>query len=168
MEETLDFDAIKAEQKQIDVLIDSGIKFTVPKRSVFAYFSKSKTRTFEIKQPYLGTLDYLSNEYIKMEFSEERIKLDPLNESKRLSLENAKRCARVVAIAVLNSKLKILLFTRILSHYFLWRITPKKLFELALIINTLANTADFTNSIRWMSVSRTTAPNLIETPDQEV
>ncbi|MDQ1088561.1 hypothetical protein [Siphonobacter sp. SORGH_AS_1065] len=157
------FDALQAEKQELDILIENGVKFKTPIRSWLRLLSKTKERTFIIQQPYLGTLDYITAEYIRMDFSEERIKEDPLGESKRLALVNAKRCAHIIALCILNSKLKIALFSGVLTQYLLWRITPSKLFQIALLINTMSNIADFTNSIRLMSTNpRTTAPDLIE------
>ncbi|MCZ2480005.1 hypothetical protein [Aquirufa nivalisilvae] len=161
------FDSIQAERQEYDLLLHQGVKFTTPKRSILKYFSKQKDRTWVINQPFLGTLDYLSSIFIQMDFSEERIKENALNESKRLAAINTFRCAKIIAIAILNDKIRIKLFSNILARYFLWRITPSKLFQLALMINTMSNVADFTNSIRLMSVQRTAAPQLIEIADQK-
>jgi len=156
------FDAIRAEKAELDTLIEQGMTFEVPKRSLLRFIGKSK-RTFLISQPYLGTLDRLSAEFIQMSFSEDKLKADPIGESKRLMHQNARRCAKVVAIAILNSSWKIRLLSGLLARYLLWRITPQQLFNLTMIINRISNMADFTNSIRFLSISnRTTAPGLIE------
>ena len=158
---------IEREKKELDLLIEKGVSFKVPKRSFLKYFGE-KERSFEIHQPYLGTLDYLSAEYINMEFSPEKVddssdKTNWLNESKRLQAVNSKRCAKIIAIAVLNSKYKIKFFSGILSNYFLWRITPEKLLSISNIILLISNISDFTNSIRLMSIHpTTTAPKLID------
>lgn len=153
---------IAAEQQQLDVLLDKGMFFDVEKRSLLRFIGK-KERRFVIKQPYLGTLDALSNEFIKMEYSEDELKKDPFGESKRIVEHNALRCGRVIAIALLNSQWGIKLFTRILANYFVWHLNPQKLLDLTMMINTMANIPAFINSIRYLSVEkRTTKPILIE------
>ena len=159
---TEEFNALEAEKNEIDILIDRGVSFKTPKRSLLRYLSKKKEREFRIKQPYAGTLDILSGIFLKMEFDEEALSADPLGESKRLAAKSAKLCAKVVAIAVLNDKTMIRLFFRIMTRYFLWRITPSTMLQLALIINQMCNFRDFTSSIRLMSGTRTTKPNPIE------
>lgn len=155
------FDNIRAEKQELDTLIERGMTFTVPVRSILRYLGKTE-RSFIIRQPYLGTLDYLSREFIDMDFSEEKLQGNAMGESKRLIAHNARRCARVIAIAILNSKWRIKLLAPLLASYLLWRITPDKLFKLTLLINTISNVADFTNSIRFLSVTRTTSPALME------
>jgi len=155
---TPDFDAIRAERDELNTLIERGVSFTVAKRSWLRRIGKPH-REFVLKQPYLGTLDYLSREYIEMDFNEANFSEGQiLSESKRLMARNATRCARIVALAILNDYWGIRLLSGLLSRYLLWHVTPQKLFQLTILINQISNVADFTNSIRFLSVSRTTAP----------
>lgn len=156
------FDKLGAEQRELDVLLGRGVHFDVPARSLIARLQKKKTRRFEIHQPYLGTLDLLSQEFLRMGFDEQQLADDAFGESKRLVLRNARRAARVVAIAVLNSRWKCLFLTGLLAQYFVWRVTPAKLAQLAMLISQVSNLGDFTNSIRLLSVNRTTNPALME------
>lgn len=154
-----------AENIELDLLLDRGVEFEVSKRGLFTRFSKKKKRKFSIKQPYLGTLDVLSSLYLGMDMSEVEIDKDPHGESKRLVNRSAKKCAMVVAVAVLNSKWGIKFFAKPFAKYLMWRVTPKMMWQLALTINNMSNLGDFTNSIRLMSGARTTAPiveNLME------
>lgn len=166
MFENFDFEPHKAEQHEADVLINKGIRFTVPKRSLLRHFSKQKQRTFTIEQPYLGTLDVLSRVFLSIEFEESMLAENALAEAKRITAESARKCALAVAIAVLNSKWKIRLFAPLMANYFLWRIQPSKLIRLAIYINQINNLGDFISSIRLMSATRTTAPRRIETATQ--
>jgi len=154
-------DLLNAEKSELDVMIDKGVEFKIPKRSIFRFLGK-KERTFTINQPYLGTLDLLSAEFIKIDFDEERLKNDGLSESKLLASRSCKVLANILAISVLNSKIKIRLFKWILSNYFLWRVTPKKMLDLSLVINYMMNLEGFINSIRLNAVNRTASPTLIE------
>jgi len=153
----------QTEKRAIETLLDDGVYFEVERRGLFARFFKG-TKKILITQPYLGTLDYLTKEYLSINFDEKKLQENPLSESKRLTAENTRRMARIVAIAVLNSKWKIKLLTGYLSGYFLWRLTPSKLYNLCVLINAISNVTDFTNSIRLTSGMRTTAPkaDLIE------
>lgn len=155
-----DFNTHEAERFEADLLLDKGVKFDVEKKSFLRHFSKKKNRTFTIKQPYLGTLDHLSALFLEMKINEMDIEADPNGESKRLVNRSSKSCARVVAVAVLNSKWGIRLFTNIYAAYFMWRVTPKKMWQLAVITNQMCNLGDFTNSIRLMSGARTMKPKV--------
>jgi hypothetical protein len=158
-------DEIRAEKFEIDTLLERGLSFTIPKRSLFKRFGKPE-RTFIIQQPFLGTLDRLSEQFIQMDFSEEFLQQAGMPEAKRILAINTRRCATVVAIAVLNSQWKIKLLTPFLASYLLWRVTPHKLAQLALMITQISNLGDFINSIRLLSVNltRTTAPARMEKP----
>lgn len=163
MENTKDFNELQAEINEAAILIDKGVKFSVPKRSILKFFSKQKERTFYIKQPYLGTLDLVSELFLSINLDEQKLQDNPLTASKEIVKTSAQKCAKVVAISVLNSKIMIKLFSGLLASYFLWRIKPSTLIKLAYIINQMNNYGDFINSIRLMSAIRTTAPqNLIE------
>lgn len=150
------------EKQVIDALLDQGMYFDIDRK--FTRVFTKKPRRWVIKQPFLGTLDYLTREYLVMDFDENKLQENPLRESKIIASKYTMNMARIVAIALLNGKWKIKLFTGILSRYLFWRLTPSKIVNLAIIINTLNNTTDFTNSIRLMSGMRTTAPkaDLIE------
>ena len=93
-----------------------------------------------------------------MEINEEALAKDPIAEGRRLEHIHAKDMARIVAYAYLNGKWKIRLFGRYYTNYFLWKVNPSKLSQLAMVINTLSNTPDFVNSIRLLSIVRTAAP----------
>jgi hypothetical protein len=159
--ENLEFDPIAAERKELDLLNNNGMFFSVNKRFT-GWLSKKKTREFTIKSFPLGVMDRLSGEYIRLDLDEELININPLYEAKVLTKKNALRCARIVAIAVLsNSPLYAFLVT-FLTGYFYMRVTPKQLFQLTGIINGMANYKDFINSIRYLRTQTTTKPQLIE------
>ncbi len=158
-------ETIQAEKVELNTIIERGAKFSVDRRSLLSRLLKKPQRQFVIYQPYLGTLDYLSAEFIQMEFDAKRLEEQRFDETKRLVAINARRCARIVAIAVLNRKLYIKHLTRPLTEYLLWRVTPSKLYQLAMLISQMSNLVDFTSSIRLMSTQkRTTDPTPIETP----
>ena len=164
-EKEKDFDAYKAERNELDLLIRKGVKFTTPKKSFLRWFGK-KEREWIINQPFLGTLDRLSALYIEMGIDEKDfIGENALISAKKLTRKTAKLAAKVVAVAVLNDRVQINLYSGILASYFLWRLQPSKLLQICILINSMSNFGDFTNSIRLMSASRTTAP---KTPKQDL
>lgn len=149
-------DKKQAEGNELKVLLDKGITF------------KAGKKEYLIKQPYLGTLDYLSDEYLKLDIDIHTINqsedfFQRFNEQKRIIKPNVKIAAKVVAIAVLNSRWKIKLLSGIYSRIFLWNLTPELLLKLVEIIIQSSNLKDFTSSIIYLSISpRTTAPQVIE------
>jgi hypothetical protein len=148
------FDPIEAEERELEILLDKGMIFKVGKK------------TFHIKQPFLGTLDYLSEQFIKLDINKAQLIADSpqevFEEQKRILRPNVVICARIVALAVLNSRWKIKFLTWFYTKYFLWRITPSTLAKLTNMVLKASNLPDFTNSIILMSINRTTAPAVIE------
>ncbi|MCF2498402.1 hypothetical protein [Dyadobacter chenhuakuii] len=148
------FDYIAAEAREQQVLLDKGITF------------KAGKEEYLIEQPYLGTLDYLAEEFLKLDVQikqlESKQSFEIFEEQKRMVGPNARRCARIVAIAVLNSKWKIMFLTEYYAQKFLWSVKPSDLMKLTSIILKASNLSDFSASIALLSVSRTTAPQAIE------
>jgi hypothetical protein len=168
MQQEENFDPVQAERNEINTLTQRGVSFSVECKSLISKIFRRKERKFLIQQPYLGTLDYLAAEYIQMRYDEEAIKEDWIAEGKRMMKSDAKRCARVVAIAVLNDRWKLKYLIPFFATYFLWRITPEKLSQLTSIILQTSNIVDFIGSIRYLSIKeRMTAPNLVEGTSQE-
>ncbi|WP_262246956.1 hypothetical protein [Parapedobacter soli] len=166
--EKKEFDQLAAEQRNIDSLIGKGMDFEVETRGLERWIRKK--RVFTITEPYTGTLDLLADEFIKMEIDTDALDANPIQESNRIVHRSARRMARIVAITVLNGRCWVEvtpyrgfvnrpLINRY-TNYFLRRVKPSKLNQLALIIRQLMNAGDFINSIRWISgaMPRTTNP----------
>lgn len=153
------FDPIEAEQNELDILLDKGMIFKIGKKS------------YLIKQPYLGTLDYLADQFLKLDIEKAQLIADSpqevFNEQKRALKPNLITCARIVAIATLNSRWKIKFLTWFYTKYFLWNITPSSLAKLTEVVLKASNLPAFTNSIILMSINRTTAPAMIENQDPQ-
>lgn len=148
--------ASEKERKTYAALINNGLDFTIERKGLFA--RKGKKRTFHIRQLFLGTMDLVSSLYANMEIDEEALEADPIAEGRRLEHKYARTMARIVAVSYLNDKWRIRLFSWYYTSYFLWRVDPTKLYQLAMIVNTLSNTPDFVNSIRLLSIVRTAPP----------
>lgn len=158
-------EAYAAELAQQRLLLSQGVAFQTPCQSWFSRLMGKKTRRWVLRQPYLGTLDHMSREWIDLDFQMDAIAQHGWGESRRLVHHNARRAARILAMAVLNSQWGIWWLTGLLSSYLRWRLTPEKLFQLVQILQQMSNLTDFTASIRLMSVApRTTAPARIEEP----
>ncbi|GAB4020229.1 hypothetical protein GCM10028808_60670 [Spirosoma migulaei] len=164
--QTIDqFDSIGAEQSEIIRLIQSGMSFRTQKQSLFKFFGAPE-QTFILHEPFLGTLNQLSREWLAMDFAEGALQVDSINEAKRLTAQNTHRCARIIAIAYLNSWWKIRFLTPIYARYFLWHLTPEKMWQLTILINSISNLGNLVNSVRYLSIQpRTTAPALMEKPE---
>ncbi len=175
------------EKNQLNVLVRKGVDFSVDDKEVvkekrfFGLFRKKKIvnvkRNFTIKEPTLDTLDRLSAEWLELDISETELQSEDgaVSYAKRLANTETRRCARIVAIAVLDTEYYYVECkgSRIvynpndkkleeLTDLFYRRIKPSQLLEFATIINIISNLGDFMSSIRLMTAQRTTTPNRIE------
>jgi len=151
-------DRLLVEAQAADTLLEKGLKFKVG------------MLRFTIRQSYLGTLILISK-YVT------QIKLNDMQftGTGNVSMayagvpENAVVLARIIAIAILNGKMKIKLFSGLLARYLLWRLQPERLLSLISVVIVLNNAGAFMNSIRLIHTQRITAPkeNLIEEPNQD-
>lgn len=175
------------EKSELAVLLNKGIEFEVEdtrfevESKLFGLIKKRTPvkfkRSFKIGELTLGTLDRLSAEWIEFEIDEQSVTTDDrMKVAKSLAYHHTGRCAKIIALAVLDSDYLIPTHAggghvrykedkeklNELTELFTRTIKPSELFYLASIINLMANLGDFTNSIRLMEVARTTAPGWIE------
>lgn len=121
-------------------------------------------RHFSIKPLYLGTIDRLRQLYIAIEYDEETVQSQPIQESKRL-FKYIPQMAEIAAVAVINSpcvadpKDKAV---KELAKFFMEHLTVARLQKLAEVINQMMNPAGFTSSIRLIREMGTTRPKAQE------
>lgn len=125
-------------------------------------------RNFVIKPLYLGTIDCLRKLYLQIEFDEELIQDQPIQETKKL-FKYIPLVAKIAAVAVLNnpnvadtdSK-----EVKALSKFFVEHLNVSRLKRLADVISQMMNAGGFTSSIRSIREIGTTKPkdraNLVE------
>lgn len=150
MKEQQNNDDLQREQLALDMLLKKGYPFEVRRKSILKYFSKTKVRKFEVKRFYAGQMDYMANEQLKLYLDEDKIKENPIFEKNVIVKKNAKRAAKIIAIALLDSEWKIKIFSPFLAYYLFWRMTSEDLFVGARIIQYMGDAANFIDSIRLM------------------
>jgi hypothetical protein len=177
---------INAEKSELNLLIDKGVNFDIERtfevrqNGFFGRFKKRYTKTetlkFTIKEPTLAVLDLISSEQIELRIDEAVMSSESgVQEAKKMTGKHGETLARIVAFAVLgqdyiktkkNGSGFIYKYDdkRLdeLTELFFIHIKPSKLLQLAILVNTMSNLGDFTNSIRLMSASRTTMPIRVE------
>lgn len=150
-------DKKRTEQLAAETLLERGVRVKLPAPRFFQALGR-KTISLIVKQPYLGTMLHLSRLCLKAEFN-----LDEVDEGKpeaahRLMRDHGKTVARMVAVTILNSRVKIKLFSGIMSTYLLWHMKPNDLVKTAALIVTLSGIQDFTNTIRLVRSMTMTRP----------
>lgn len=177
---------LEQERRELNTIIGKGVSFEVKDVKfetkthfwglVKKHIPHEVTRKFTIQEPTLSTLDRLSAEWVEFAIDDDALKsADGMNAARTLARTQAIRCARVIAIAVLGEERLIPKPCKAgtiwiedekrleeLTDLFARKIKPSRLYQLYNIVNTMSNLGDFVNSIRLMSIERTTVPNRIE------
>lgn len=125
-------------------------------------------RNFQIKPLYLGTIDALRRLYIQIEYDEQSIQDQPIQESKKL-FKYIPIMAEIAAVAVVNNPSVTSPLSddvKELKEFFIEHLTVSRLQQLAAVISQMMNSGGFTSSIRSIMEVGTTSPknraNLIE------
>ncbi len=95
----------------------------------------------------MGTLVYIGKAVSKIDIDKDKFEEYPIAEVLGKMPVNANIMARVIALAVLNSRIKIILFYRMYKRYFLWNVTPEDLRIMTSMVLQQTNIQDFTYSI---------------------
>lgn len=130
---------------------------------------KIYVRNFHIKPLYLGTIDAIRRLYIEIEYNEEAIQNEPIQESEKL-FRYISVMAEIAAIAVLNeSSISDPLSRSVkeLKDFFIDNLTVDRLQKMTSVISQMMNPGGFTSSIRSIKEMGITQPkpnkaNLIE------
>lgn len=107
-------------------------------------------RNFHIKPLYLGTIDALRRLYIQIEYDEQAIQDQPIQESKKL-FKYIPVMAEIAAVAVLNNPAvanPLSKEVKELKAFFIEHLTVSRLQRLAAIVSQMMNAGGFTSSIR--------------------
>lgn len=107
-------------------------------------------RNFHIKPLYLGTIDALRRLYIQIEYDEQAIQDQPIQESKKL-FKYIPVMAEIAAVAVINNPAVANPLSKEveeLKAFFIEHLTVARLQRMAAIISQMMNAGGFTSSIR--------------------
>jgi hypothetical protein len=177
--------AIEIEREELNLLVQRGFKFEVTFKAgkrvkgISGFFGKKEiteeTMTFEIKQPTLDTLDRISDIALDMIANEDKLNdgsVEVITKAWKTVKENARKLARVVAIATLGEDYYITEISKSgeikrrnndrelnrLADLFFHTVKPSKLAGLASAVTNISNFGDFIISMRLLSDARMTQP----------
>jgi hypothetical protein len=183
LEQEKTVDAI--EREELNLLIQRGATFDVTikvrkrTKGLRGFFGKKalaeETITFEIHEPTLSVLDRISDVAIDMVINNDEwrdIGQEVIAKARKTVKENAKKMARVVAIAVLGEDYHITETSKSgkikqrnnerelnrLTNLFFHSVQPSKLAVITSTVTSLSNLGDFIASMRFLSGARTTQP----------
>lgn len=141
------------EQKAASILLDRGVGWKVPAPWPLSIF---KAQVMLVIKPLrLGALLELSRLYASMNIDPQEPNQDPHALIKCIPI-----ASRIAAVCLLNSPLKIRLFSGMVARFVRKRLTADQLLEMMLFVVTYSGTASFTSIIRLMGEMKMTTPNL--------
>lgn len=152
-------------------LLDRGIKFRIPAPLILMLFRK-KTISITVKRLYLGTLIYLSAleeiaplEAVKVTAAHKTTIKNMGSKPKSLPIkaivENHRAVCDSIAACLLNSRFKIVLFSKLLGRHLRRSCTPDQIQELAMWLFVYGRPEAFTNTTRYLRTMRVTKPRLM-------
>lgn len=134
---------LSQEQKEIELLLDKGMKFKVGKRSLHI-------------KPLKGYTIIKLSEY---QLDLEKLIEQDLNVFKEYS-EGIKQLYQFIAVSILRTPLKVFFFKRLLYRYLLINLEPNKAVAIAVRIVQMYDLGNFIPSIRYLSKLRITKPKV--------
>ncbi len=151
------------ELQAAETILENGVGVNIPAPFFCRVFGKKEIHP-KLYQPYLGTLLHISKLSLKAGFNFKGIDTGDLDAAQEFMNKHIPVACKVVAAALLNSRVKIFLFSKILSWWLVDRLKPKRLVKIIITYNMLNGVQDFTTSIRLIrSLTMTTPTNLSPT-----
>lgn len=151
---------MNTEKHAAEILLDRGVAWPV-KAPWFLRLVGKKTIKITVKALRLGTLFELSRLYTAMGITEVDFK-----SQHELIQKNLKTVCIIAAIAILNSPIRIRLFSKLLSRFILKRFTANMLLEIMIFIITYSGVTSFLSTIRLIGDLSMTAPKNLSPENQ--
>lgn len=153
------------EARAAETLLERGISIKIDAPFLFKIAGK-RVWKLTIKQPHLGTLLLISREINKMHVDVDKLSNYGIAEGMQMVEKYAKNVCRIIAFAVLNSRVKIQLFGGLFSAYLRRNVKPYQLYQIMYYTLLLSGVMDFLNTIRLASTMRITQPRNLSQDDQ--
>jgi hypothetical protein len=146
------------ERLAADTILERGVRVKLPAPFFLRLFSRNVHLT--LRQPRYGTLLHVARISLKAGFDITKLDSGDINAAHEIISQYARPVARIAAILFLDSKWKIKLFSRILANWLIWKLTPRKMAEIAMLAVAYGGIEDFTTTIRLIGAMRmkATAP----------
>lgn len=148
---------IQVEKLAAEAILEKGVRVALPAPFLLRVLFVREVG-FIIKQPTMGQLFRVSSLSVKTGFDLSGLESGGINEAHRLVTNHCKSLTLILAALMIRGKWRSKLFSRLLAWWMLWRLTPRKLAEIALVCVAMSGIEDFTTTIRLIGTMRITAP----------
>jgi len=145
------------EAKAADTLLERGIQFSIEAPFFLRLFGKKKCK-FIIKQPYLGTLIYISRYVCSWEDDIHQLQEADMQKVMAMVNKYGKQISKVAAAMILRKKWYLQAFESVFAAYLRNHLKPYQLYQLMYYGLMLSGTWDFLHTIRLASIMKMTQP----------
>ncbi|PSL06539.1 hypothetical protein CLV48_102356 [Cecembia rubra] len=139
-------------------ILERGIRAKV-RAPFFLRILGRKHISIRIRKLYAGTLLECSAAYLATGIKEEELKEVDTERALELMQLHGIKIAEAVAIAALNSKWKIRMFSKMMASFLVWNMHWRELFALLEFILVYNGTSDFMNTTRLLRAAKITDPS---------
>lgn len=151
--------ALEAELKTVDTLLDRGVQVDLPAPRFLRLFGKKRI-SFTVHRPDSETLLQISGLYLKMKGTATTLEPETLDEAHLMICECMKPASRIVAYGIIPYCTPLGIRNRLLARYLRRRLDTRQMMELWTMVASLSGAHDFSNYIRSISTVRMTKPKL--------
>ena len=151
-------------------LLDRGISFRIPAPAMFMLFGK-KTISIKVKRLYLGTLLHLSTleafgiDPVEVPQDHSAVITDmeakPFSTPIKVIVEQSVPVCRAVASCLLNSRMKIFLFSKLFGRYLRRSCTPDQIREIIMWLFIYGRPESFTITTTFLRRMTITSPRTV-------
>lgn len=151
--------ALQAELKTVDTLLDRGVQVSVPAFRWLRWTGK-KFFTFTVARPDSETLWQISGLYLRMKQDVTSLEPETLDEAHLAIRSCMIPASRIVAYGIAPYCTPLGLRNRLLAWFLRRHLDTRQMMELWTMIASLSGAHDFSNFIRSISTVRITKPKL--------
>lgn len=140
------------ERLAADTILERGVRVKLPAPFFLRLFRREITPV--LRQPKYGTLLHVARVSLKTGFDVTKLNEGDINSAHELISKYVRPVAKIAAILFLNSKWKIGLFSNVVANWLIWKLTPRKMAEIAILAVAYGGIEDFTTTIRLIGAMR--------------
>ena len=150
------------EEKVADAILEVPQYFYVKNRGITKYLGFRKLK-ISITPLWPGTVIKISREKKRLKFDQEDYKANPFKHAFDNFEHNSPIIAKIIAVAIINTKVEKRWLTNMLAWYLHANLTEGDRFALMMIIRSRINISDFINSIVFLDGIGILEPKKTET-----
>lgn len=157
--QTTEQQALEAELKTVDSLLDRGVQVCVPAPRLLRWLGKP-VLAFTVARPDTETLLQISGLYLRMKRASTTLDAETLDSAHLMIYECMRPASRIVAYAIMPYCTPFGIRNRLLAWYLRRNMDTRLMAELWMMVASLSGAHDFCNFIRSIAGVKITTPKV--------